>query len=110
MLLWCITNALPTAITEVAKHKYTKNLAPLEFSVSKKDDSSLNRTFLVVNVFNLQIDIKIQWEYYTHSAYNIMQINTINPGINTKPSNGTAVPLSSGHKNAPTIIQYPIAN
>ena len=39
-----------------------------------------------------------------------MQTNTIKPGINTYPSKSTGFPLSSGLKNAQTIIQYPKAS
>lgn len=42
------------AMIDTDKQKYTKNLAPLEFSGSKKEFSSCNITCLVVNEFNLK--------------------------------------------------------
>ncbi len=42
------------AMTDTDKQKYTKNLAPFEFSGSKKEFSSWNITCLVVNEFSLK--------------------------------------------------------
>ena len=42
-----------TLASETDKQKYTKNLAPLEFSGSKKEFSSWNITCLVVNELSL---------------------------------------------------------
>ena len=94
------------AITDTDKQKYTRNLAPLEFSGSKKELSSWKITCLVVNVFNLIANKCNQYiEIVLYSSYRNIQSNTTTAGMNTYPSNGKGFPKSSFPRKAQMTIQ-----